>query len=289
MSLTLHLNNLSDPICIFLLNTLPQPDEWKLSSGEKLALVLPPNEKLPKRANTIVGGGFDAYARILLAKHYGLSANELCSSFIAANAQIAFPSWYRPLAKEALKSLRASFAQEDKSKDWVSIACLLGRGDLLYHSGFRADSSMFEFDCHYEDPLVLFEVLRLGSLFEKTFFSRFPKGEHVTLNPVFDPYGWIDGADGDLLIDGTLVDFKTGAAFSPRLIEKEKAQLWGYVLLENAVALEEKRPSEIDHCLSLYFARAGAFLSLDLSFLGQAYIQRCAEKFRELLKKTSSD
>lgn len=282
MSLTSHLNQSNDPIRHLLLETLPPAEEWRLSSGDTFSLVAPPNPALQRGNEVAVGTGFDAYARILAAQHYRSSASDLCSSFLATKAEFYLPDWYRTLSEKALKALPKALAKGGDEKTLGSIACLLGRGDALIHSNFKADTPAFEEKCRHEDPLILEEVLRLGRLYQQLFFDRYPTGKNVVFNPIFDFTGRIGGADGDLIVEGNLLDFKTTSNFAAGRLELAKAQVWGYLLLDR-IGMKEGQPQQVSQSLCLYFARAGLFLGLDLAKIKASYIEACASKLDELL------
>ena len=71
-------------------------------------------------------------------------------------------------------------------------------------------------------------------------------GESVTLNPHFEGSTDVGGADGDLILNRCLIDFKT--TVNPKLDPEWLRQLVGYVLLDYSNA------HEIDS-IAIYLAR----------------------------------
>lgn len=86
------------------------------------------------------------------------------------------------------------------------------------------------------------------------FYDKWQNVLHGTavLNPKFDGSPDVGGADADLILDGTLIDFK--ATIRPETIKRSLLdQLLGYVLLDytNSYRIEK---------VGLYFVRQGVLL-----------------------------
>lgn len=127
-----------------------------------------------------------------------------------------------------------SAARDELELAWVSVVLAryeswyrggVRRGDPLHDLGPRPDVAALESLC--PEPAAE-ELARLVTVARRGLAPLFP-ADHIETNPMFDAYGI--PADGDLLIDGLLLDLKT--------VTRSKLQidwLWqviGYALLDD--------------------------------------------------------
>ncbi len=78
-------------------------------------------------------------------------------------------------------------------------------------------------------PVLLQDLRQLSSRFYKRWENAFAKP--VTLNPTFAGSTLVGGADADIIVDGTLIEFKTSRQARP--VDRDHLwQLLGYVLLD---------------------------------------------------------
>lgn len=135
------------------------------------------------------------------------------------------------------------------------ISVALALYESWYRGGVRRDGSLFALGAA-PDPAALTslcplpaaeELARLVDLARRGLASLFPASE-IETNPVFDAHGI--PADGDLLIDGLLLDLKTVS--NPRIQAEWVWQTIGYVLLDGG-----RRDIE---SVGLYFSRHGRLL-----------------------------
>jgi hypothetical protein len=89
-------------------------------------------------------------------------------------------------------------------------------------------------------------------------FSHLLQYENLTLNPKFDGSMDVGGADGDIIVDGCLIDFKM--TVNPSLEKLFLYQLLGYVLLDYS------NRHNIDS-VGILYARQGLLLRWDLKKL----------------------
>jgi len=117
------------------------------------------------------------------------------------------------------------------------------------------------------------ELLELHELWSRCFVL--PKGK-LLLNPSFDSSPLLGGADADLIVNQTIIDWKV--VNDPRRdLRTSLAQLLGYSLLSNL----DGKPLET---CTLYFARHGIQFSLPISEILKLNIDEALSVFIELLK-----
>lgn len=278
-----YVDNPNDPISSFLLGSVPPPKWWVCSSGNSLDLAIKRNPHLHADLLKVVQAGFEVYALLLMNRAYGASVSTFCQNFFAGSDPSPLPQWYRDLIPQKMAMLSLSRCPEKDDDILAAIACFLGRGELLLQKEPASKFPPFRNQCSAEELWIIFEVKRLGDLFEKTFFSVYPSAKSIVFNPTVDWMGPGSGVNNSVLLDGSLIDFKIGSRFSLGILSKYEAQLWGNFLFEAFKADKEKRPIAINRSLDLYLARCGAFLSLDITKIGLDYINVCAARLHELM------
>ncbi len=101
------------------------------------------------------------------------------------------------------------------------------------------------------EPLALEDLKALLSLVP---WDKFTPKKYAIINPRFGQVGtWIAGADGDLIVDGTLIDVKTVQKMPVRAWE----QLAGYYLLhKNNGLISSENAEEHNHLRRLEYSKA---------------------------------
>lgn len=138
----------------------------------------------------------------------------------------------------------------------VSSSVRLAKLDYLCRVGQLPD----DFDAVEQD-----DVLELQQLIDITPISQFRANSACVLNPTFgDASRLVGGADGDLFIDGSLIEIKT--SISPTLTKKQQRQLVGYAVLANMGGIDGVG-SDAARVLRLgyYEARFGTLLTYPLA------------------------
>jgi len=121
------------------------------------------------------------------------------------------------------------------------------------------------------------ELLELHELWSRCF--ELPKGK-LLFNPSFDSSPLLGGADADLIVDQTIIDWKV-VNVPNRELRTHLAQLLGYSLLSNL----DGKPLET---FTLYFARHGVQFSLPFSEIINRNIDETQSLFIDLLKDTGA-
>ena len=137
-----------------------------------------------------------------------------------------------------------------------------------YLRSFRWDESWAYHETDSEDSD---ELIQLHDLWKTRF--AVPEGE-VRMNPAFLSGGLVGGADADLIVNRTIIDWKV--VNEPRRdLKKNLAQLVGYSILSHIDGVR------ID-TVSLYFARHGVTMSTDLSGILSDSIENTVARFKEV-------
>lgn len=152
---------------------------------------------------------------------------------------------------EHCKTLESFWAGSLPDSGLMLEACLfLAKFDTEYRTGYRVESLLVEGG----------DVAELARIVARTDLDRF-KGKDVVLNPLFTIRGsrLTIQADGDLVVEDTLVDLKTGS----RIDRKDNLrQLIGYWILNDLV-----EPRIRINRLGVYYARFNHFVDSPVSQL----------------------
>ena len=148
---------------------------------------------------------------------------------------------------------------------------------ILFRERYRSVEELL----HAVPPQWVDDIAALSALFYRRFKTDF--GKAVTLNPTFDGSPDVGGADGDLILDQCLIDFK--ATINPRIDPEWLRQLVGYVLLDysDIYGLEY---------VAIYLARQDVLLRWPLDDFIQALsddnpdISSLRREFKEVVQTT---
>ena len=222
-----------------LLSIEPSREDYYTLSGKEpfskqYELLAPPVVQQQTDAG-LVGTAFDYLARLrvgqFLRKKEVLTGMTWASMYVHFAENNGLP--YEP-GEKWIDSLQ-TFYKKPKTPitDILEIAVYMAKFERLYRSGGRNTVP----DIHYltVEPApaeVIADLTRLMEVFEQAFLESgiLKKKSKVLFNPDFGVVSeLVGGADGDIYIDGTLYDFKTGK--NNRLVKNENLQMAGYYLL----------------------------------------------------------
>ncbi len=139
------------------------------------------------------------------------------------------------LLLDAAEKARGGDGQERDESRLAKIAVALARYENCYRGGVRRDDPLVPLGHSPDLPALLAlcpdaaadEIVRLTAVARRGLATLFP-AESIELNPDFTAHG--TPADGDLLIDGLLLDLKT--VTRPEVRVEWLWQILGYVFLD---------------------------------------------------------
>lgn len=160
------------------------------------------------------------------------------------------------------------------SKDAAAACCDLAGIELVYRTG-RVDE--VERDASPD------EVADLQALYEVVPWGDFEPRQALVLNPDFGEGSLlVGGADGDLYLDGCIIDIKTTQR--PDLKIRYLRQLVCYAVLANEFGISGLDEGRVDQ-VAVYHSRAGVTERLDLEELSDVQARREILKY---LRETGS-
>lgn len=261
----------------------------------------------------IVGTAFDYLARAMVARQ--LDENEsdffhLGTAMRGMNQLAQFPfsvkvTGYEDIQKRFEESLQAlnAFIEDTNPPSLREVAGICGglaRFDHLARQSPQAQLRIIEWTlaCLSEELAeVVDDLENLATLFQSAFIDAGlvrPDSE-VFFNPCFPSSPLLRGADADIIVDGTLYDFKTTKDCGYQA--KDASQLWGYCLLswddgmwvppfmfraygDTMVFSPANGPLER---IALYRARFGEVEYVDLASLDIDVVRDAQERFEAYL------
>ncbi len=253
--------------------------ENRIQNGETPILLA-----IPKSRNSaIIGAAFDYYLRFSIEREF---VNVISSK------------WVAELAIEKLKTFIESYKSTsahiklnklilDKFVD-SKIICNEYRsgGQVIFTDVLKACIFFAQMDLYYRNVLNPIDLLYTAGIVEnadledlmgiiKICRMKYFKTPKLTvLNPTFGVASrMIGGADGDLIVDQTLIDIKVTKEF--KLIRPYFNQLLCYYLLYLIGGVDNAPETTIER-IGLYFARYNYLWTIRISELGTA------EKFEKL-------
>lgn len=242
MSLTSKITGKTDTDKAFrnlLITVTPEKEDYYTLSGKepfsKEYVLRAPSLVETQTDASLVGTAFDYLARLRVGQF--LNNKEVLTGMTWANMYVHFVETttltYDP-AEKWLAQLN-SFMKRPKTpiSDLLNVAVHMAKFERLYRSGGRNTVPDIDYlTVEPPPPEVIADLSRLMEVFEETFMTSgiLKKKSKVLFNPNFGVVSkMVGGADGDIYIDGTLYDFKTGK--HNRLLKKENLQMAGYYLL----------------------------------------------------------
>lgn len=270
----------------------------KVAFSDEYFLYVPNNLSKPQAYSTLVGTAFDYLARIRIG--------QLIKSKDIKMIEVSRNGFYKLMNRPEYKKRKLEPSQPfrywmDKIKEFLDdssipisslydIGVHLAKLDHIKRGRIKKDQNLdidyLLFDSSPKE--ILYDLDNLMTLFEEKFIkARIVKeNSEVVFNPEFGVGSLlVDGADGDLFIDGTLYDFKTTK--DNALSKSDNLQLIGYFLLNelakqtNSDKLLGYRRIEIN-TLAFYKARYGEVEYYDVNkHLSTVIIK---EKLKEIVE-----
>lgn len=242
MSLTSKIKGTTDSDKAFrnlLLMIEPAKEDYYTLSGKEAfskdyVLRAPSVVEQPVDAG-LVGTAFDYLARLRVGQF--LNKKEVLKGMTWANMYVHFVETtaltYDPAEKWLAQLDEFMKKRKTPITELLEVAVHMAKFERIYRSGGRSTVP----DIHYLtlEPApadVIVDLTRLMEVFEESFIASgiLKKKSDVLFNPNFGVVSeMVGGADGDIYIDGTLYDFKTGK--HNRLVKNENLQMAGYYLL----------------------------------------------------------
>ncbi len=243
-----------------LLEAVPRP-------SQRPALLVPPSGKERNRAG-MMGTAIDYALRFELGRRcphalegpwaaYGALAGglmDLPGEFLTKEGSSSPWKIAAHILREAEREIRAyrrrkTFAVK-RARSMACVALRLATLDNFSRLGF--DERYWRDDIGEVDPL---EADELVAMLERAPFDALTTAGPLLLNPTFGRYSVaVGGADADLVIGDTLLDFK--ATQDAKVSLEFLRQLCGYFLLARGMRQDEPRFPAIEQ-LGIYFPRFG--------------------------------
>lgn len=201
-----------------------------------------PNVLTDFRDSSLVGTAFDYMARFRIAKF--IKRPDMVSSLVAYNGIYklrklpGIQSYYSDKYKPWEKKIEEVVISQKPISQLYEIAVHLAKLEQIARAGVKVDDVNLVYI--FNEPAkeeVLRDLEQLLAVFEETFMipKIISKKSRVDSNPSFGIGSLlVDGADGDIFIDGTLYDFKTTKVGG--LQRNDILQMIGYYIL-NALAV----------------------------------------------------
>lgn len=272
MSLTSHLNNPQSPVTKFFTRRFPN------------------TRSVVKECNDLVRGSTTIRPAKGPGEHFpystiGTAIDYRLRYYFKATPHQEFPGWkISPLlylmdppvlipSKAFFDSLETVICQlqpagrkldRDAEETLNRYCVVLALLEEPYRAGPHIKSPLYDKDLRTVDDLLdiaqshwIDDLCAMSEIFYTRFKDTFT--QHAILNPILGDVR-IDGADGDIILDSCLIDFK--AIINPSVSRKMLYQLLGYTLLDF------NNRYQIDR-VGLYLARQGRLIDWQLDALMQ--------------------
>ncbi len=246
MSLTSLLNSPS-PLRKFFADKFPNTRELVSSLNSVLAENAPSISAALSQPNlAVIGSAFDYRARLYFGP---LNLDRVTARHGVVVLQGILPKKARTRPDDVFSHIGQLLRQhaipgellpESEERHVNGCCLLLAYFEQFFRAWFRPDSSPLyralvacaepeEVWHQVCTPVLLQDLRMLSRLFCRRWDHAF--GKPVALNPTFAGSRLVGGADADIIVEGTLVEFKTSR--QPRPLGREHLwQLLGYVLLD---------------------------------------------------------
>jgi hypothetical protein len=296
MSLTKYLRDSRSDVARLVKETLPSswaPTDWE---GELLmedpALLVKKGLDVAPRDFGVVGTAFECLARVLLAKKIASARQDCLNSFRAkwllsqlADPEVASPFYQRQ--REVETTIESFWAGQADESGLVEGACFLARCEMAFRAGrlFMEGEDFLLF--LKEKEAIVMEVAGFVPSFEVCFLDHVKDESAIRFDMDFGPASLLaGGADVDLYLDGTILDFKTVELGPKAALALE--QCWAYYLLFLILKKEDPASSIAAfpvRRLMVYLARYGLFDDLEITAEVEKAGLKAAAKLEQLLKK----
>jgi hypothetical protein len=282
---------------------IPDKKLFKTISGKEVFSKAKYEELVPyslvkKYNSSVVGTAFDYLARIMLARTVKKNNHEAYTNLVAENGFIVLTRFLKnhrsieskveKKLKKTIKRLQAFSNNKKDIKEFVIDACFLAKLETIFRTGLPPSNLLEKSFFDDPDAEIIRDVERLCDVFQDKFIPQVinPNSELI-YNPNFGvSSAFVGGADGDVIIDGTLYDFKSGKNIGYKW--QEVAQMVGYFLL-NEISLDVANAEEnyfsddsYQHLnikrIAFYRARYGEIEYIDITDLDKELIITAKKK-----------
>lgn len=222
-----------------LLTTIePSKEDYYTLGGKKPFSIeyeiLAPSVVQQQTDTGLVGTAFDYLARLRVAQF--MKRKDVLQGMAWINVYINLVET-TSLTYDAAESWITQMESFIKKKDTpitdiLEISVHMAKFEQIYRSGKQKEGPNIDYLLQPASKEVITDLAQLMEVFEKTFMvpDVVQKKSQVIFNPNFGVVSELmGGADGDIYIDGTLYDFKTGK--KNLLSRNENLQMVGYYLL----------------------------------------------------------
>ncbi|MER1985861.1 MAG: hypothetical protein ABS948_08220 [Solibacillus sp.] len=277
--------------------TLPGKGDFKTISGNlafsRLQYTVQVPYNLVKPYNSgIIGTAFDYLARLMIARVVKTNSDQAHNDLVAENGVNLVSGWLRNYPTtlkrvhmrfhETREHFRKCSNHEQDIKDFIQDACFLAKLEQMYRTGLPPTNLLQEEFFDAPDDEVVRDLERLCKVFQDTFISTcVTPASTVIYNPTFGICSALaGGADGDIIIDGTLYDFKTGKDVGYKW--QEAAQITGYYLfneLASEISEEESYTYKEIRQIAFYRARYGEVEYMEVGDFSAHQIQQAKQEF----------
>lgn len=183
-------------------------------------------------------------------------------------------------AREAYTRYLATTNQRKPGKELVVHAIRLAQLDPVYRAGIVDEYTFRRIRKKIVEDLVgLLDIVNPGD---------FLAHKICVLNPTFGKASQlVGGADGDLLIDGTLIDVKTVKALE--LDRGTFNQLLGYYLLSRIGGIDGCSRQHQISSIAVYYSRYGVFLEIPVQHvINEKHLARFLPWFKKTAKRANA-
>ncbi len=280
---------------------IPDKKSFKTSSGKEAFSKteyedLVPYTLVKSYNSTVIGTAFDYLARIMLARVVKKNREESYTGITAEKGLIVLSGFltnHRSIESEiekrfakAIKKLKTFSENKKDIKELILDVCFLAKLEQIFRSRMPPTNLLEKTFFNDPDDEVIKDLEQLCDVFQEKFLpaSVSPNSE-IIYNPHFGvSSAFVGGADGDIIIDGTLYDFKSGRNIGYKW--QEAAQLVGYFLL-NEISLDVKNADDFtddsyEHLeinrIAFYRARYGEIEYIDLTYFDKNLINTTKKK-----------
>jgi hypothetical protein len=169
--------------------------------------------------SSIVGTSFDYLARIMLARVIEKNRNESYANLTAEGGFIVLSKVLKnhPAIKteienksiEAVNKLKTFSNNKEDIRGLIPEVCFLTKLEHIFRSGFPPTNLLEDSFFDVPDVEVIKDLESLCDVFQEKFIpSVISPTSGIIYNPNFGvASSFVGGADGDIIIDGTLYDF----------------------------------------------------------------------------------
>lgn len=254
---------------------------------------------------SLIGTSFDYLARIMIARVVKKNREKVCQNFVAEQGYKILQRYLAGHFEQEVKlskrfiEIKKKFENYPKNKkhikELVNDAVFLARLEHIFRSGMLPANYLEESFFNEAEEVIVNDLINLCEVFQIEFLDVYVKAEsEVTYNPKFGCCAaFVGGADGDIIIDSVLYDFKTGKNVGYKW--QDIAQLTGYYLfnqlseaISDAAAYSEYYAAHDIKQVAFYRARFGEVEYIDIEEFNYELMKDAQVKLLKFFMKNTS-